>query len=54
VIDAVPLNKDKIITFARKFNTHPAMIIGRLQHKGLIPFSVGREFIKSIDLSSCN
>ena len=52
VIAAAPLNEDDIIAFAKKFNTHPAMIIGRLQHKELIPFSVGREFIEPIDLSS--
>ncbi|RLD84776.1 MAG: XRE family transcriptional regulator [Bacteroidetes bacterium] len=50
VIAAKPLTKNAIIVFSEKFNTHPAMIIGRLQHKELIPYSVGREFIKSIDL----
>jgi len=51
VIDAIPLNEDDIISFAEKFSTHPAIIMGRLQHKELIPFSVGREFIKPINLS---
>jgi addiction module HigA family antidote len=50
VIDAIRLNEEDIIAFAEKFNTHPAIIIGRLQHKGLIPFSVGREFIEPINL----
>ena len=53
VITAAPLDTEDILGFAKKFNTHPAMIIGRLQHNKLIPFSIGREFIKSIDLS-CN
>jgi Zn-dependent peptidase ImmA (M78 family) len=37
--------------YARKFNTHPAIIIGRLQHNRLIHHSVGREFIEKIELS---
>jgi len=52
VLTAATLNKVDIIAFAEKFNTHPAMIIGRLQHKEIIPYSLGREFIQSIDLSS--
>lgn len=52
VLDAIPLSRIDIVSFANKFNTHPAMIIGRLQHKQLIPFSIGREFIKSIDLNN--
>ena len=40
-----------IIDFAKKFKTHPAMIIGRLQHDGLIPYSIGRQFIEPIDLT---
>lgn len=40
-----------IINFAKKFNTHPAMIIGRLQHDDELPYSVGREFITSLDFS---
>ncbi len=51
VIKVAPLDRTDIITFANKFNTHPAMIIGRLQHKKLIPYSVGREFIEPVDLS---
>lgn len=46
------IDEKTIIYFAEKFNTHPAMIIGRLQHKSLIPYSVGRRFIEPIDLSS--
>lgn len=45
------ITEDDIIEFAEKCNTHPAIIIGRLQHKNLIPFSVGREFIEPIDLN---
>ncbi|MHC1730669.1 MAG: ImmA/IrrE family metallo-endopeptidase [Bacteroidales bacterium] len=52
VLLARPLTYDAIIGFAQKFNTHPAMIIGRLQHKKLIPFNIGRQLIKPIDLST--
>lgn len=41
-----------ILAYAKEFDTHPAMIIGRLQHLKLIHFSVGREFILPINLSS--
>jgi len=51
VLEAAPLNAEAIRRFARKFNTHPAMIIGRLQHKGLIPFSVGRSFLEPVELA---
>ncbi|HNO10401.1 MAG TPA: ImmA/IrrE family metallo-endopeptidase, partial [bacterium] len=39
-----------VIEFAKEFNTHPAMIIGRLQHDQKIPYSLGREFIKPVEL----
>ena len=39
-----------ILDFARKFGTHPAMIIGRFHHKHILPFSVGRKFIRPIQL----
>jgi len=51
VLAAEPLDDDDIRRFARKFNTHPAMIIGRLQHKKLIPYSVGRSYIEPVDLA---
>ena len=41
-----------IVNYAKEFNTHPAMIIGRLQYLELIPYSVGREFILRIALGS--
>lgn len=39
-----------IITFAEEFGTHPAMIIGRLQHEGVIPHSVGRHHLLPVNL----
>lgn len=46
------ITKDDIVGYANEFNTHPAMIIGRLQHLGRIHFSIGREFILPVNLSS--
>ncbi len=43
------LTEQDIIKYAKQFDTHPAMIIGRLQHEGKIHYSVGREFIKPIE-----
>ena len=43
-----------IVNYAREFNTHPALIIGRLQHLQLIHYNVGREFIVPVNLSNDN
>jgi len=48
ILDAAPLNKQKIKDFAKQFNTHPAIIMGRLQHDELIPYSFGREFFEPV------
>lgn len=45
------ITADEIVGYANEFNTHPAMIIGRLQHLGLIHYSIGREFMEPIDLN---
>lgn len=44
IIDAAPLDELSLKKFAKKFNTHPAIIIGRLQHDKKIPYYLGREF----------
>ncbi len=44
------LTEKNIIAFAKKINTNPAMIIGRLQKKELIHYSVGRHLIQKINL----
>jgi HTH-type transcriptional regulator / antitoxin HigA len=51
ILENETLTEQDIIDYAKKFNTHPAMIIGRLQFKELIPYSVGRKFIEPIDLN---
>ena len=48
IVEAVPLTEQDIRNFAKQFNTHPAIIIGRLQHKGLIPFSLGTEYLEAV------
>lgn len=50
VLDAESLDIDVIRSFAEKFNTHPAIILGRFQHKKFLPFSVGRELIVPIKI----
>ena len=52
VVQDAFLDVQTILNYAKKFNTHPAMIIGRLQKKEMIPYSVGREFIVKIDLGA--
>jgi addiction module HigA family antidote len=44
------LTVQDVIKFAECFNTHPAAIIGQLQHDKLIPYSVGRTFIEPVEL----
>jgi len=50
ILRHTPLTEQDIIEFALKFETHPAMIIGRFQHKERLPYSVGRQFMKPIVL----
>lgn len=48
ILAAAPLNEEDIRDFAKQFTTHPAIIIGRLQHKKLIPYSLGREYFEQV------
>jgi HTH-type transcriptional regulator/antitoxin HigA len=50
ILASTPLSKDDILRFAKEFNTHPAIIIGRLQHKGLVPYTLGKEYFEPIIL----
>ncbi|ESU24361.1 XRE family plasmid maintenance system antidote protein [Flavobacterium enshiense DK69] len=47
-----PLKESDILRFAKQFNTHPAMIIGRFHHKKLLPFSLGNQFIEKIEIDN--
>lgn len=45
------ITSDDIIALSEKFKTHPAIIIGRLQHKKIIAYGMGNDFFKPIELS---
>lgn len=49
IIAAAPLTEGMIRLFAEEFNTHPALIIGRLQHKKLVPYALGRNLILPLE-----
>ena len=51
VLQNTTISEQDIIDYAKKFNTHPAMIIGRLQHDGYIHYSVGRQFMEPVNLN---
>ena len=38
-------NGQKINVFVERFEIHPAMIIGRFQHKKTIPYYFGKHFL---------
>jgi HTH-type transcriptional regulator/antitoxin HigA len=44
------LTEDDVLCFAKKFNTHPAIIVGRLQHEHIIPYFKGRSIIEPVEL----
>ena len=45
-----PLNEASLVAAAQHYGTHPAIILGRLQHKKLVRYSVGREFFAPVQL----
>ena len=49
----LPLTKQAIVEFANKFNTHPAIIIGRFarEHADLNKIGWGLKYFKKVDLS---
>lgn len=50
IVSSPSITESDISAFAEKYNTHPAVIIGRLQYKKLISYSLGQQFIKKINL----
>jgi len=50
IIDAMPLNEKTIYNFAEKFRTPAGVIVGRLQHLELLPFSNWNKYRQKIDL----
>jgi len=50
ILNAAPFTDDMIYAFSKKFRTPAGVIIGRLQHLKLIPYSTGNGFRQKIDL----
>jgi Zn-dependent peptidase ImmA (M78 family) len=48
LIATLPLNENDISNFAKQFNTNPAIIIGRLQDKKLIPLTLGTQYFEPV------
>lgn len=49
IVESLPLRNQDIKKFAKKFKTHPAIIIGRLQRKKLIHYSLGKEYFEQVN-----
>ncbi len=49
ILKCQDLSEADIYAFSQKFNTHPAIIIGRLQHKGVIHYSEGHQFVIPVE-----
>ena len=43
-------SREDIIMFADKFDTVPAIILGRLKHRSLIPQSYYRDLVPNVEL----
>lgn len=53
IISSNDFSRDTIIASARKYHTHPAIIVGRLQYRGIIPHNSSlNELLTHIDLFS--
>lgn len=50
IIESNDFSIKSICNFAKKFNVHPAIIVGRLQHKKIIPFTKDTNLFEKIDL----
>lgn len=51
ILKDTPLDDEKITRWAEQLGTHPAIIIGRLQHRGLMPHNEGRNFFVKIEVN---
>lgn len=49
ILQRFPVTEDDVVEFAKKFNTHPAIIIGRLHHKKLLHPSRDRQFFEPVE-----
>ncbi|HPW36825.1 MAG TPA: HigA family addiction module antitoxin [Syntrophorhabdus sp.] len=44
IIESLPLTPKEIVVLSKKFNTHPAIIVGRLAHKGYLSNAAGYNY----------
>lgn len=44
--------EEDIMPLAEKYDTHPAVVVGRLQHLGLVSYSFGSKFIEKVTLEN--
>jgi HTH-type transcriptional regulator / antitoxin HigA len=49
ILQRLRITEADVIEFAEKFNTHPAIIIGRLHHERLISYALGRQFFEPVE-----
>lgn len=41
-------SRRNIVNFARQLNVHPALVVGQLQHRGMIPYSFHRVLLEKV------
>ena len=46
----INLDDEKLLYYSKKFNTHPGIIIGRLQHDNMIRHWKGKQYFIPIEL----
>jgi HTH-type transcriptional regulator / antitoxin HigA len=52
IADTEPFfSQSKVLTFARKLEVHPAIVVGRLQHEGLVPYTHFRKVLEKTSRS---
>lgn len=44
------LVEEDVVAIAENYNTHPGIVVGRLQHMGLLPFSRGNQYKVRVNL----
>lgn len=49
IINNNRLTEKDVVNYAKKFKTHPAIIIGRLQHLGLVRYGLGNHLCKPVE-----
>jgi HTH-type transcriptional regulator/antitoxin HigA len=41
-------SRAEIVSFARSLNLHPALVVGQLQHRGVVPYSFHRDLLEKV------